>query len=80
MTKKTSTAMTCSTCVTRGARIFGLTAEACLAVFPFKDGIDGPNMASALRTSVFVTVQFRIPESNISIVAADDAWAKLSIS
>ena len=51
--------------------MLGLMVEDLFVVLPFRDAIEGPKMASAFLTSVLVIVQFRIPASIMSIIAAD---------
>ena len=78
--KNRSTARICCTCVTRGVGTAEAGVDARLCVLPRSDGMHDQKIASALRTSCFVTSQCDIPASSISIVACDDAYPRRAIS
>jgi hypothetical protein len=77
--KKGYTARICCTCVTQGVSTAKASVDARLCVLLLSGDMHDPKIASTLWISCFVTSESDIPQSNIPIVACDDAYARQAI-
>ena len=74
--KKGYSAKICCTCVTQGVSTAKACVDARLCVLLLSDDMHDPMIESALWMSRYVTSESDIPQSNVSIVACDDAYAR----